>query len=379
MKKKNTINDIAIEKFIQLYITENKTKEQVKTELNISEGTFRSIKKTHNISKISPKQYKVDILKQCSIEDIKQYFESHTRTETSEHFNISEQNLKDLMSEYNFHHTIEQKVSLRRKTCTEMYGVQCVLLRQDVRDAACSKESIAKMLNTQRKNNLEKYGVEYMWEREDVKDKTRQTNIERYGTEKGWASTDDGKRIISQIHSNPEYQKREIESKRRNNSFNKSSKEEEFYDLLLRAFSKEDIYRQYCSDAYPFNCDFYIKPIDLYIECNFHWTHGKMPFDANNSICINKLSIWKEKAKTSKFYECAVDVWTNRDCKKLACARENKINAVFVYPNEYNNVILKGGNIINTNTITTGLGANGVMDGLREEFLDLPLDPPKHE
>lgn len=26
-----------------------------------------------------------------------------------------------------------------------------------------------------------------------------------------------------------------------------------------------------------------------------------------------------------------------------------------------------------------GLGANGVMDGLREEFLDLPLDPPKHE
>ena len=177
--KNDDTHDNIINKFIQLYIDENKTKEQVKSELNISENTFRNIKKTYNVSKISPKQYKTDILKQYSIEEIKTYFESHTRTETSKHFNISEQNLKDLMSEYGFHHTTEQKVALREKTCKEMYGVRCVLLRQDVKDAAHSEESIARMVDAQRKNNIEKYGVGYMWERDDVKEKTRQTNIRK--------------------------------------------------------------------------------------------------------------------------------------------------------------------------------------------------------
>lgn len=320
-------------KIVELYINNGKTREQVKNILGISEATFRNIKKEFNIVKVKKCQRKKDILSIYSIEEIKSYFEKHTRAETSEHFGITEQNLKDLMKEYNFHHTTEQKVALREKTCMEMYGVHCVLLRQDVIDSSHTEEALTKMMSTQRKNNLEKYGVEYMWEREDVKDKTRQTNIRKYGTEKGWASTDIGRKTISNLHSDSEYQKREIETKRRNNSFNKSSKEEYFYQMLLTLFEGDDILRQYRSDKYPFNCDFYIQSVDTYIECNFHWTHGKLPFDKDSILCQEKLSKWKEKSESSEFYKCAIDVWTRRDVEKIKYAIEHGINILFVYPN----------------------------------------------
>lgn len=234
------------------------------------------------------------------------------------------------------------------------------------------KKQLKKMVDTQRKNNLEKYGVEYVWEREDVKEQKRKTNIERYGTEKGWASTEEGRKRISDIHSDSEYQKREIETKRRNNSFNKSIKEEYFYQMLLTLFEGDDILRQYRSDKYPFNCDFYIQSVDTYIECNFHWTHGKLPFDKDSILCQEKLSKWKEKSESSEFYKCAIDVWTRRDVEKIKYAIEHGINILFVYPNNLVYSIDTQNKKLCRNEIY-GLGANGVMDALREEFLNLPV------
>ena len=255
--------------------------------VQISENQFFQIRKQYNITRL---QRKSEILTRYTIDEIIEYFQTHTRADTAEHFGITEKNLKDLMKEYNFHHTTEQKVAFRENTCQKIYGVKCVLQRQDVIDKTHSDFVLAKMIETQRKNNLEKYGVEYMWEREDVKEQKRKTNIERYGTEKGWASTEEGRKRISDIHSDSEYQKREIETKRRNNSFNKSSKEEYFYQMLLTLFEGDDILRQYRSDKYPFNCDFYIQSVDTYIECNFHWTHGKLPFDKDSISAIPIIS-----------------------------------------------------------------------------------------
>ena len=366
-----------INKVIDLYITQNKTREEVMAELGISVHDFKIIKKLGNIQKISPRQFKRDILSKYSIEEIAEYFSTHSREETSRHFNISEQNLKDLTKEYNLHHTTEQKISFRRKSCEKMYGVSCVLLRQDVRAMVQSEEAINKMMVTQRKNNLEKYGVEYTWERDDVKKKIKQTNLIRYGTEKGWASTEQGRTRISEIHSDPEYQKKEMATKRNNGSFNTSSNEEEIYELLSHYFSPDDIGRQYRSIQYPFNCDFYIKSIDLYIECNYHWTHGKMPFDADNQECINKLKFWKEKSYKSDFYKCAIDVWTRRDVEKIDYAKINKLNIIFMYPKNIHNIFIRAGRIVDLNL--EGLGANGVMDSLRRQFLSLPESKKKKE
>lgn len=120
-------------------------------------------------------------------------------------------------------------------------------------------------------------------------------------------------------------------TKKKNNSFNKSKAEEEFFDYLLKENINKTILRQYRDERYPFYCDFYIKEDDLFIECNFHWTHGGHPFDKNNPLDIQKLNEWEEKAKTSKFYQTAIEVWTIRDVKKREVAIKNNLNIKILY------------------------------------------------
>lgn len=120
-------------------------------------------------------------------------------------------------------------------------------------------------------------------------------------------------------------------TKKLNNTFNTSQPEEDLYKTLLKENVNKTIYRQYKDDRYPFYCDFYIVEDDLFIELNAHWTHGGHPFDINNEDDIKKLDEWKEKAKTSKFYENAIQIWTKRDVEKQRIAKENKINYKVIY------------------------------------------------
>lgn len=101
--------------------------------------------------------------------------------------------------------------------------------------------------------------------------------------------------------------------------------------MLLRENVNKTIYRQYKCDRYPFYCDFYIVEDDLFIELNAHWSHGGKPFDANDPECIDKLELWKEKAKTSKFYEVAIETWTIRDVQKQMIAKQNNLNYKVIY------------------------------------------------
>lgn len=126
-----------------------------------------------------------------------------------------------------------------------------------------------------------------------------------------------------------------IQTKKKNNSFNKSIQEEQIYNYLLQKFNKDDIERQYKSKLYPFNCDFYIKTLDLYIEYHGTWTHGKKPF--KNSI--EDLEKLKElKNKNSKYYNTAIYVWSNLDVRKLNTFKNNKLNyKIFYNINQFNN------------------------------------------
>ena len=124
---------------------------------------------------------------------------------------------------------------------------------------------------------------------------------------------------------------KEYITKKKNNSFNTSKKEEMFYESLLEENKTKTIFRQYKDDRYPFYCDFYIKEDDLFIELNLHWTHGGKLFNENDEECLKQLSVWKEKAKTSKFYENAIQTWTVRDVNKQKIAKENKLNYKVIY------------------------------------------------
>lgn len=155
------MSEELIQQFKDLYFTQNKTRAEIKEILSINEYQIKKLLKIVGVHKIAPKQLKKDILATISLEEIKEYFQTHSIKDTAKHFGITEQNIKDLVKKYNFHHTTQQKSLVRAKTCQEMYGVDCVLQRVDVREKCESSEAITKMLNAQRKNNLQKYGVEY--------------------------------------------------------------------------------------------------------------------------------------------------------------------------------------------------------------------------
>ena len=95
---------------------------------------------------------------------------------------------------------------------------------------------------------------------------------------------------------------------------------------MLSQFSLDDVIREYKSAEYPFNCDFYIKNLNLYIECNFHWTHGGHAYDSENLEDLAIIEKWK--SKQSKYYNNAITTWTVRDVRKRNIAKKNKLNYI---------------------------------------------------
>ena len=59
--------------------------------------------------------------------------------------------------------------------------------------------------------------------------------------------------------------------------------------------------------------------LDLYIEIQGSWTHGKHAFNENNQDDIDKLNLWK--SKNTKFYDNAIYTWTELDVKKRNIAK----------------------------------------------------------
>lgn len=127
---------------------------------------------------------------------------------------------------------------------------------------------------------------------------------------------------------------REYATKKKNNSFHTSEIEQTLKNVLFGMFGEDGIEHQYRDPRYPFNCDFYIKLLDVFIEVNYTWTHGGHPFNPNDLDDIYVLEQWQEKAKTSKYYKTAIKVWTETDAKKIQTAINNNLNYFVIYNKE---------------------------------------------
>ena len=123
-----------------------------------------------------------------------------------------------------------------------------------------------------------------------------------------------------------EIQSHREKTRRKNKTFKVSKQEDAVYEMLCNKFGKDDIKRQYKSYEYPFLCDFYVKSLDLYIECNFSWTHGGHWFNKNSKEDLDKVAYMK--SKHSKYYDNAIETWTIRDVKKRECAEKNGLNFI---------------------------------------------------
>ena len=170
------------------------------------------------------------------------------------------------------------------------------------------KKSIEKKHHTVK----EKYGVDNVFQADFVKEKIKRTLLKNWGVDN--ASKIDELKEIRKSH--------EYITKKKNNSFNKSKQEDQTFYLLKEKYY--DVIRQYKSDVYPYCCDFYIPNLDLYIECNYHWTHGGHPYNSNNLDDYNKYNDWLNK--NTKYYNNAIITWTCRDVNKRIIAKQNNLN-----------------------------------------------------
>ena len=152
-------------------------------------------------------------------------------------------------------------------------------------------------------------------ERQLAQQQARQHFISAYGVTNAFQ--------LDYVKTKTEEQKHEwlekcYQTRKANHTFKTSKPEDEAYKLLKEKFS--DVIRQYRSAEYPFFCDFYILSLDLYIECNYSWTHGGRPYVADDPVCQQQLAEWQ--AKGTAYYKNAIETWTIRDVRKREIGRK---------------------------------------------------------
>ena len=117
-----------------------------------------------------------------------------------------------------------------------------------------------------------------------------------------------------------------------------SSKVEiDFYKYLINTFGFENVDPQHYDNQYPYSCDFFIPGLDLYIEIQGSWTHGKHPFNPGDKKDNEKLNYWK--SKDSEYYNNAIYTWTDLDVRKRVCARDNHLNYLEIFSNNIEDCI----------------------------------------
>ena len=241
-----------------------------------------------------------------------------SREECAQICNCTNEKIKIVCQKNKLSKTKQQRNELRRRTNLHKYG--CVNVSQN------------KNIKDKKKNTcLQNYGVENPAQSKEIYNKIKETCIDKYGVQSTNSLEQKKQKIKNTCLQNygveNPAQIREIinkidDTKRKNNSFNKSDPEEKVFELLSKFFN---VHRQYKSSNYPFRCDFYINELDLFIEYNGSWTHGGFPYE-NNINCEQQLNRWKQKAINSNFYKNAIEVWTVRDVLKRKTAKENNLN-----------------------------------------------------
>ena len=285
-------------------------------------------------------------------------------------------------------------IKKRKKTKLEKYGIIGYNNQEKRKETMLYKHGfIGVNVERLRENNLEKYGVKDTWQREDVKEKIKQIHEERFGgmgfavnsikkksqetrkvkyNNENYTNIEQAKQThiekysgmglgsqkikakhikglqekygvdwitqteqFKELFNNKEWlnsrQQKQHETKKKNDSYQKSKKEDIIYLLLKEKYP--NTIRQHKTVQYPFACDFYVPELNLYIEYQGYWTHGHEIFDSNNIKHQEKIKKWEQKyseigikGKKKELYLRAIKAWTIVDPLKRKTAKENGLN-----------------------------------------------------
>ena len=247
-------------------------------------------------------------------------------TKSKEYIEKSKRTYLERYGVDNYTRTDEYKHK-RRKTSLERYGVEdyssCEEVKKKIKDTKIKNFGSPNYNNIekQRQTCLERFGVDSYSKTQEYKEKYKETSLERFGVE-NYTKT-------------KEYKEKEYQTKKKNHTFNSSKIEKQIEQYLIE--NNIEYKTQYKSIEYPFNCDFYIPTVNLYIELNIHWTHGDHPYNPNDIDDQKQLEYWK--SKNTKFYDNAITTWTIRDVEKRKIAKNNKLNFIEFFTNDKSKII----------------------------------------
>lgn len=351
-----------------LYITENLSTREVAEKLNESKRVIEYlINQKYKIKKPSQlilknlirNRYRSDKWN-ISKEKINELYidKNLTQSKIAEMLNVKPSVIKSLLEAYKIHKPSELlskaqlKVYITKEEFEDLYIKQNLSVKEMCLKLNCSSDTIHRL--------RKKYGIK---KPNNLRIKNFSKKVKgRVSPMKGKKFTDEHKKKISEkLKGNKnsagkkmsEYTRQRIlsslkgrkvseeqklkclETKRKNGTFNTSKPEQEILKKLKLKF--KEVKYQYKSMEYPFECDFYIPMLKLYIEYQGMWVHGKKPYNKNDLECIENLIQWKEKINSSSFYKKAIKVWTVRDPLKRETARRNKLNWIeFFNINQFN-------------------------------------------
>ena len=181
-----------------------------------------------------------------------------------------------------------------------------------------TRESVLKGKASREKTMMKKYGVANPYKSNEIRQRIKETFIRHYGVDNPWKAKEIKNNLnykLQAIHA--------IETKRKNNTFNTSKDEDKAYEFLIQYTNV--VIRQYKDkERYPYCCDFYIPENELFIECNFHWTHGEHPY--NKESIKDQVILERWKSKNTRYYNNAIKTWTKRDVEKRNKAKEENLN-----------------------------------------------------
>jgi hypothetical protein len=237
-------------------------------------------------------------------------------------------------------HRLESNIT----TCLKKYGTI---------NGGATKEAHEKI----RKTTFERYGVSHTSQttnfkqkytekvlshfperKQQIRQQTRETCLKKYGVPCIFVLPNFGDYL-----DRPKIQQKRYDTMKKNNSFKGrgiinqfrcSIDEQYIYEKLITRF--ENIIFEPFIKGYG-KADFYIPELDLYVEYNGTFSHGKDGknvygrFNPGDQEHLAVLAKWKSrcdfsKSKNEDYYQTAIYVWTVSDPRKRQFAKENNLN-----------------------------------------------------
>ena len=376
--KKEEINEIITDEFLKIYFQKyklipwNHLPEKIEQYLltrykdcnNIKESWYRISNNLNNIPKCAychknnvkwdGRNYTKCCCKECArkIAGINAQKSLLSMSEQTK-YEINEKRKNTSILRYGIDNIMKLEKTKKQIENTNIirYGSKCPLQNKNVKEK--TKQTNLKLYGSEiysgtndwkekiNKTSLKKYGTLYPNQSEIVKTHIKESCIEHFGVD-NYRKTNENKMRAN----TPEVIQKAIDTKKKRHTLNTSKAEQLFREYLDNNFTNDFEYN-YKSELYPFNCDFYIKSLDLYIEIQGSWTHGGHPFDKNNQEDLDRLEFMK--SKNTQYYQNAINTWTIRDVNKRNIAKQNNLNYLEIFSANIDNVIKQFNIYLNEN------------------------------